>query len=509
MAEQQEMQQPRTNAAVDIRKQANNASGAATSAPVPMAFERRMDARLICSFAAVGLAAAAGIVVETAMNVTLPVLSQEFGVSTGDVQWVTTAYLLTIACVISAFSYLQRRFTARTLFAALLTSFAVGIVLAAAAPTFEVLLAGRIVQGIAGGIALPLLFNIVLTQVPYNRMGFLMGFGTLIASVAPGVGPFIGGVVLSAFGWRAIFLVLLPVLVISALLGLPTMRQATPTERTRFNTPDFILLAVCYVCLVLGVNQASAGGWGSPTVIVPILAAVVLALIFYKRSMSSQNPLIRVEVLRTAPFTLTLAVILLVQFTTLSLGYLVPNYAQLSLGAGASLAGCLLLPGCIVGSCFSPISGRIADRIGFTKPILLGNVFIIAATAGMALLGVHLPVWGVAALYAIYALGQGFTMGNSMTNGLSCLSHELSADGNAVINTLQQLSGAVGTAVTSSIVAGTQAAAGSDAAAGTAAGAQVAFALFLVLACIITACTIAANLLRRQARREARHPAAR
>lgn len=461
-------------------------------------FERRMDARLILSFVAVGLAAAAGIVVETAMNVTFPALCAEFGVDTGTVQWVTTAYLLTIACVISAFSYLQRRFSARTLFCVILASFAIGIALAAAAPSFEVLLAARVVQGIAGGIALPLLFNIVLTQVPYDRMGFLMGFGTLIASVAPGVGPFVGGVVLSALGWRAIFLVLLPVLALSALMGLPTMRQATSLERAPFNVPDFALLALCYICLVLGVNQASSSGWGSPTVLAPIAAAVVLAAVFFRRSARSGNPLIRVEVLRRAPFTLSLMVILLVQFTTLSLGYLIPNYAQLSLGATASLAGCLLLPGCVAGSCFSPVSGRIADRVGFFGPIVLGNLFILAATALMALAGVALPIWGVAGLYALYALGQGFTMGNTMTNGLSCLPQELSADGNAVINTLQQLAGAVGTAVTSSIVAGAQAVSGADTAAGTAAGAQQAFGLFCLLAVALLACTVAANVLKRR-----------
>lgn len=471
-------------------------SAASDAEEHPVSFERRMDARLALSFIAVGLAAAAGIVAETAMNVALPTLCAEFGTSTGAVQWVTTAYLLTIACVISTFSYLQRRFTARTLFSAILISFALGIVLAAAAPTFEVLLVARVIQGVAGGIALPLLFNIVLTQVPFERMGFLMGFATLIASVAPGVGPFVGGVVLSALGWRAIFLVLLPVLALSAVCGLPTMRQATPIERAPFNILDFVILVICYVCLIFGVTGASANGWGSVQVILPVAAALAAAVLFFWRSRRAKNPLIRVEVLACAPFALSLMVILLVQFTTLSLGYLIPNYAQISLGATASLAGCLLLPGCAVGSAFSPISGRIADRIGFFRPILLGNAFILVSMLLMAVIGVQLPVLGVAALYALYALGQGFTMGNSMTNGLNALPRELSADGNAVINTLQQLAGAVGTAVTSSIVAGAQAANAADEALGTMCGAQQAFMLFALLAVAVACCTVAANACR-------------
>lgn len=457
-----------------------------------------MDGRLVRSFASVGLTAAAGIVAETAMNVTFPELCADFGIDTATVQWVTTAYLLTIACVISTFSYLQRRFPARALFGVVLASFALGLIIAASAPTFAVLIVGRVIQGIAGGIALPLLFNIVLTQVPYDRMGFLMGFGTLIASVAPGLGPFVGGIVLSALGWRAIFLVLLPFVAISAICGLPAMRQATPLERRPFNAPHFIVLTLAYICLILGVTGASENGWGSVRVLAPVAAAVVLAVIFYVRSRASSNPLIRVEVLTCAPFVFSLVVILLVQFTTLSLGYLIPNYAQTGLGAAASIAGSLLLPGCLVGSAFSPISGRIADRIGFFTPIVIGNIFIIIATGFMAFTGTALPVLGVAVLYAIYALGQGFTMGNSMTNGLNSLPHELSADGNAVINTLQQLAGAVGTAVTSSIVAGAQAAIPGDASAGITAGAGQAFMMFFALAIVIILCTIAARMTKRQ-----------
>ena len=182
-------------------------------------FERRLDARLVLAVVAVGIMSFAGVVVETAMNIAFPALMKEFGVSTSTVQWITTGYLLVLAAIMPISSFLNRRLRTRTLFALAMAAFLAGTVMCAAAPHFTVLILGRLVQGVGTGIALPLMFNMVLEQVPFERLGTMMGVATLITAIAPAVGPSLGGYLIGAFGWRSIFIVLLPFLVIAGVLG--------------------------------------------------------------------------------------------------------------------------------------------------------------------------------------------------------------------------------------------------------------------------------------------------
>ena len=185
-------------------------------------FERRLDARLVIAVVAVGITSFAGVVVETAMNIAFPALMKEFGVSTSTVQWVTTGYLLVLAAIMPVSSFLHRRLRTRTLFALAMAAFLAGTVMCAAAPHFSLLVLGRLVQGVGTGIALPLMFNMVLEQVPLEHLGTMMGVATLITAVAPAVGPSFGGYLIGALGWRSVFIVLLPFLVIAAVLGLLT-----------------------------------------------------------------------------------------------------------------------------------------------------------------------------------------------------------------------------------------------------------------------------------------------
>lgn len=151
--------------------------------------EKQIDTKLVLSIIAAGIMSFSGVVVETAMNVTFPTLMEEFGIGTSTVQWITTGYLLVLACIIPASSYLKKRFTTKTLFVTAIILFIIGTVMAMTAPVFSVLLAGRIIQGVGTGIALPLMFNIVLEQVPEKRLGLMMGIASLITAMAPAVGP--------------------------------------------------------------------------------------------------------------------------------------------------------------------------------------------------------------------------------------------------------------------------------------------------------------------------------
>lgn len=434
--------------------------------------EKKIDTKLILSIIAAGIMSFSGVVVETAMNVTFPTLMEEFGIGTSTVQWITTGYLLVLACIIPASSYLKKCFTTRALFVTAICLFIVGTVMAAVTPVFSLLLAGRLIQGVGTGIALPLMFNIVLEQVPEERLGLMMGIASLITAMAPAVGPSIGGLIVSNFGWRMIFVALLPLLLLAFLFGIFSIRQVTETKKISFQLVNYLFLA-----------------------------SILSLVIFYRRSIRSKNPLIDLHVFRTLPFTLSVFVILLIQFICLGLGFLIPNYAQIVSGQDAFLAGCLLLPGCLLGAVLSPVSGRILDRFGAERPILAGNISIIIALCCFSIFSGRLSTIPVIIFYLLFAFGQGFSVGNSMTNGLSHLAPDKNPDGNAVINTLQQLAGAVGTSVVSTIVASVQAAS-TDMAETTREGSSYAFYLLAVLSVVMILCSVGAFVSARQKHRQ-------
>lgn len=451
---------------------------------------RVLDARLLFSIIAAGIMSFSGVVVETAMNVTFPTLMHEFNIGTSLVQWITTGYLLVLALIIPTSAYLKRRFSTRSLFTAAISSFLAGTLLAAWSPYFNILLIGRLLQGIGTGIALPMMFNIILEQVPGERLGFMIGIASLITAMAPAVGPSLGGMIVSCFGWRMIFISLLPFLLLSAVLGIKNIRQAGKLEQTSFNFGLYLLLIIGFSSLIFATSIASDFGWFSIEVLALFAICLIALTAFYKQSLNSNAPLLRVEIFRYLPYTLSTASLLLVGFICLGLGFLIPNYAQLVSHTDAFTAGCLLLPGCIIGAMLAPISGRLLDKFGAKRPILLGNTSILISVICYSLYPYELSSFFFIIFYLFFAFGQGFSMGTIMTNGLSQLPEELNADGNAAMNTLLQLAGAVGTAVISTIVATAQAADPSNISHATMLGSRHGFYVLTISAVLILCCSL-------------------
>ena len=423
-----------------------------------------------------------GVVSETAMNVTFPTLMNEFGVGTSTVQWITTGYLLILSLVITLSSYLKRNCSQRTLFLTAISSFIIATAACCLAPNFTVLLLGRMVQGIGTGIALPLMYNIILNEAPKEQIGTFMGVGMLVTAVAPAIGPVLGGVVVDMFGWRYIFLSLIPLLLVSLALGWALIGHNVPEEHSRFHFFDYLLIAVGYVTFILALVQASSAGWISLPVFLLIASAAASILYFAKRTRHESSPLLRVGVLRYGKFTMALIVILIAQFTVLALGYIIPNYSQIANHTNASLAGMLLVPGCIVGAILSPLSGNIMDRTGAKLPIITGYGFMLASLVLFTVFGNSLSTNMFYIFYVVFTIGQGLGCASAITFCLAQLPENLSADGNAIVNSFQQLAGAMGTAVASTIVAASQKAfAQNQFAQATAAGSRNAFFVLMVL----------------------------
>ncbi|MCW4387635.1 MFS transporter [Limosilactobacillus oris] len=385
-----------------------------------------IEAWVIVAVVAAGIMSFAGVVVETAVNISFPTLMREFGVSTSLVQWMTTICLLTISLTVPLSAYLKRRFKTKHLFVFANLTFTCGLLIDIFAPNFGLLLLGRLVQGIGTGVALPLMFNIILDWVPQNRVGTMMGVGTMITGIAPAIGPTYGGLLVNSLGWRWIFIFLLPLLIFSLVMGLFTIRQQTSCTRPRFDWWGLVSLVLMFVGLTMGfANMGSQPFWS-----LLVAGSFILGLLgtgaFIRRSLAVSAPIINLRIFRNS------------SFARLALGFLL--FQLVALGA-------------ITG----PFGGRLLDQWGARRPVLAGSGLSWLAVIGLAFLAGGLLSNGlIVFLYACFMLGIGLSFGNIMTSALASLPDAENGDGNAILNTLQQFSGAVGTSVVSAIVAASQ-----------------------------------------------------
>lgn len=415
--------------------------------------QRKLDAKLICSIFAAGLMSFSGVLIETAGNVTFPVLMNDFHVNMATVQWMTTGYLLVASIIMPLSAYLKRNFSSRKLFVTAAVLFICGLLIDAVANQFIFLVLGRVIQGAGAGIAIPLMFNIILERTPLDKIGLLMGIGTMITAVAPALGPTFGGLVVNTLGWRYIFIFIIPVMIISLIMGLTSITGETgQVKHTKLDVVGFISIALTFIGLIFAFSNLSTILQKPLMFISPLVIGVISLVVFIKHSLNTSNPLINIRVFKKTKFTQGITAYFIFQVNTLGLSFILPNYVQIVNHSTAMTAGLLLLTGGLVGAIMSPISGRLLDNYGAQKPIMTGAVFEIIGGLLYCIFASSLTSGKIILFYAITMLGIGLVMGDTMTASIGQLAESENTDGNGLFNMAQQFAGAVGTAIISAIM---------------------------------------------------------
>ena len=425
---------------------------------------------------------------ETALNIALPQLSSAFGVELALTQWLVVGYMLVIGIVLPFTSLLMKWFSARkiTLFA--LSSFLVGSIISGLAPSFEVCLAGRAIQGVGTGLVLPLMFSMVMEVIPPHKIGSAMGVNALVIMSASAIGPTLAGVLVGAFSWRAIFFSFAVVLLVGIAFTLKFC--VSPYELTK---PKIDALSVVTSCfgfggIVLGAGVSSLYGWASVPTIAALVIGVVCLVVYVKRQLNMEAPIIDMRVFGVRGFTIGALCVMLNFGITLSIMFVLPQFYQNAMALPVSMTGLIMLPGGIVNAVVSALAGKVYDRIGARTPGMVG--FGLSALGAVLLLTAtpQTPLAFLMACHIILMVGVPLAMSPCQTYALSSLPHELSTDGSTMLNTMQQVLGAVCTAVATFLLAMGQATyladGGSDAAAAFTQGSQLVFVFALVMAVV-------------------------
>ncbi|HEV7955537.1 MAG TPA: DHA2 family efflux MFS transporter permease subunit, partial [Marisediminicola sp.] len=286
---------------------------------------------------------------ETIMGVALPHLMADLSITASAAQWLTTAFMLTMAVVIPITGFLLQRFNTRPVFIAAMTLFSTGTLIAAVAPDFEVLLAGRVVQATGTAIMMPLLMTTVMTLVPPASRGRTMGNISVVISVAPAIGPTISGLILSVLDWRWMFLLVLPIALASLALGAARVQNVTTPRRTGVDVLSVLLSALGFGGLVYGLStfgEASAMSMTSPWISLSIGVVALAAFILRQLRLQRKDAaLLDLRTFASRTFTFTIGMLAISMMALFGTIILLPIYMQTVLGLDALETGLLLLPG--------------------------------------------------------------------------------------------------------------------------------------------------------------------
>ena len=432
------------------------------------------------------LGAFTGMFSETSLNIAIPQLGATFGVDTAITQWLVVGYMLVIGLVMPFAGILMKWFSVRKITLGALGAFFVGSLISGFAPTFDVLLVGRLIQGIGTGLILPVMFAVVLEVFPPCKIGAAMGIAALIIMFAPAVGPTLSGIMLGVFSWRALFFSFAFVLAIAMVFAAKTLVNPYELTRPAVDGLSCVLSCIGFGGLVLGAGMASLYGWASVQVIVPLACGIVALALYARRQLSIEVPVVDVRVFSLRGFRVGAAGVMLNFGITLSAMFLLPQFIQNAMGIPVAMTGIIMLPGGIVNAVVSMAAGRLYDRVGARIPARVGFALSIVGALMLLVAPVTCSVAYVIAAHIVLMVGVPLAMSPCQTSALNSLPPRLSADGSTALNTLQQVLGAIATAVATSMLglgqASYYATHGASAADAFANGCHWGFAFTLVLA---------------------------
>lgn len=367
-----------------------------------------------------------GMFSETSLNIALPQLIYALNISTASAQWLVTGYMLVIGIVLPFSSLLTKWFSTRQLVIFGLSDFLLGAIISALAPNFALLLVGRMVQGIATGIILPLMFTLAMQIFSPNKLGAAMGICALVIMFAPAVGPTLTGLILAKLSWNWIFWSFVPFLVIALLAAIRYLPNVGQITRPKLDFPSLFGSIIGFSTLVMGVSFASEFGFGSLIVLALLVIAIITLFFYTKRQLTLTEPILNLRIFKLRDFSIGASLVMIDFAIILSAMYLLPQHIQNGLLIPVALTGSIMLPGGIVNAIVSAIAGRLYDKNGATTPVQIGYVILA---------------------HVILMIGCPLAISPAQTHALNALNGAQAADGSTIMNTLQQIVGAVATAL--------------------------------------------------------------
>lgn len=382
----------------------------------------------------------------TMLSPALPSIMNDLSVGATTVQWLVSGYSLTEAIIIPLSAWMIGRFRTRHMFITGMLLFMCGSIVAICAPVFPLLLAGRLMQSVAAGIVMPMVFTLIVLIFPREKRGAGLGLVGLIMSFAPAVGPSLGGFLVDLAGWRSLFIMTASIALIVVLFALKFLESHEGFKRTRFDLPSVILSTLGLVSFLYGVSSASSAENIALSVGLMVVGAVLIGL-FIRRQYKLEVPLLRLEILKVKKYRISIIAVVTLQAALIGSGVVFPLYIQGVLGYSATASGLVMMPGALCGAIAGLVAGRLFDRYGVRGLVLSGAALILVSAVGLVFFAIDSSLIFVLATYTLFGFSIQLIITPVNTWGLNSLSNEFVQHANAVTNTTNQIVVSIGTAL--------------------------------------------------------------
>ncbi|CAJ1188981.1 major facilitator superfamily permease [Companilactobacillus paralimentarius DSM 13238 = JCM 10415] len=388
----------------------------------------------------------------TILTTAFPTLMKEFSVTTSDVQWLTTGFLMVNGIMIPVTAWLSNNFSTKILYIIAMSTFLVGTIMCFTAPNFGTILAGRLIQAVGVGITMPLMQVVMLSIFPANQRGAAMGLGGLVIGLAPAIGPTLSGFIIDNSSWRQLFGMIIPIVIIVLILAFFFMRPVIKTRRTKLDVLSLFESTLGFGAILYGFSSVGDDGWGSMKVIGSIVVGIIFILLFGYRQLHMDTPFLELRVFTEKKFAIAAALSSVTNMAMVGVEMVLPLYLQIVKGMSAFHSGLTLLPGALMIGVMSPITGNAFDKYGPKDLARMGMFLLTAGTIPFLFLTKSTPVLDIVVLYMIRMFGISMVLMPVTTDGMNALPFNLMSHGTAVNNTVRQVFSSMGTAILVSVL---------------------------------------------------------
>jgi EmrB/QacA subfamily drug resistance transporter len=439
-----------------IGERAGTGTGGMPGAGVPAPSEARSGG-LSYKFVAAGVVMIGAVMVildQTVVTVALPTLERDFNTTLSDVQWIITGYTLALAAVIPLTGWLADRYGTRRIFVISQLLFVVGSVLCGFSWSNASLIGFRILQGLGGGLIMPVGMTILMSITRPDERGRMMAVMGVPMLFGPVLGPTLGGWLVQDVSWRFIFFINLPIGLVGAFLSLTQLRE--PLHRVAKKEPldviGLLLVTPAVIGLVYGLSQPGTYGWGSVQTILPVVAGVVLLVAFCLFELRTRYPLIDIRVFRDGAFSASMMLNFLIALGLFGAIFLFPLFLQQIQGYSALNAGLLLGFQGLGAAVAMPISGILTDKIGARRVVPFGLAVLAGATVWMASVSSDTAAPTIATMLVLRGFGMGFSMMPSMSTAFITLAPDRIARATSISNVVQRVASGLGIAIMATVL---------------------------------------------------------
>lgn len=377
------------------------------------------------------------------VNIAISKMMAVFGVSVKKAQWIITSYSLVMGAIIPLTGYLSDRFGSKLMYIFAMGAFTIGSLLCGISWNNNMMIFSRVIQGIGGGMIMPVGMSIIYTTFPIKERGTALGFWGIAAMAAPTIGPTLGGYIIEYVNWRLIFTLNIPIGVLGIMLAWVLLKPGTKKSNMTFDYIGFLSSSIGLVFILYVLGEGGDVDWGDIKNVVMITIGIFSLIIFIINELTHPDPLLDLRIFKYIPFTVSMFISVFTTMAMFGVTFIMPLFLQNIRGYSPIQTGLIMLPSALVMGIMMPIGGKISDKIGAKPLVIVGSIFTASAAFFLSKLNLSTPMLSISLLLIMRSFGLGISMMPASTEGMNSVPHHLISRATALNNTVRQIANSV------------------------------------------------------------------